>query len=168
MSRKLILKRKDESTLTLAGLDAFLARLLHEIPAAGEPGPACESRFFPAPTRGVAPQVDGDWKNFVRPELEASFSESRNRIAEDLKRIREVGRGGYELDVPRENRWEWVHGLNQARLALATIHGLGEQELDRKVPMEASASFAAFQIQFYALLQEWFLAEEEGDGAESD
>jgi hypothetical protein len=159
MSRKLILERKDEQTLRLSGLDAFLTRLIQEIPATGDPGPACESRFFPPLTGGRDPRMDGDWKQFVRPELEELFSESRRRIARDLEGLRPTGRGCYALEIPEANRWEWIHGLNQARLALAAIHGLGEAELEKKVPLEPSASFAAFQIQFYALLQEWLLAD---------
>lgn len=159
MSRKLILERKDEHTLRLSGLDTFLTRLLQEVPSAGEPGPACEARFFPKPTAGQDSKADGDWKQFVRPELEELFSESRRRIARDLEGICATGRGGYALEIPEANRWEWIHGLNQARLALATVHGLGEAELEKKVPLEPSASFAAFQIQFYALLQEWLLSD---------
>jgi hypothetical protein len=166
MSRKLILERKDEQTLRLSGLDVFLTRLLQEIPSAGEPGPACEGRFFPKPTGGQDARVDADWGQYVRPELEGLFSESRSRVAKDLEGIRPTGRGGYAVEIPEAHRWEWIHGLNQARLALATIHGLGEAELEKKVPLEPSASFAAFQIQFYALLQEWLLSDGPVEGQE--
>ena len=159
MSRKISLRRKDEHTLTLSGLDSFFADLLREIPVAGIPGSAAEERLFPAPTAGLDLETDADWSEYVRPELEAQFSESRNRVAEDLKTLRDLGRKGLELDIPDAHRWEWVHGLNQARLVLAASHGLGEAELEEMVPLTPAAAMAAFQIQFYAVLQEWLLTD---------
>jgi len=159
MSRKLTLKRKDADTLTLSGLDSFLCEMLQSIPVLGTPGEASAERFFPSPTGGKEAQVDEDWASYVRPELEEQFSETRNCIAEDLKKMRDKGRSGMELDIPDIHRWQWIHGLNQARLALATVHGLGEAELEQNVPLQAPAAMAAFQIQLYGLLQEWLLTE---------
>lgn len=165
MSRRLTLRRKDAHTLTLGGLDSFLAGILREVPETGEPGPSEESRFFPAPTGGKHPELDRDWETYVRSELKEGFGEARRRVAEDLEKVRDLGRRGMEVDIPEAHRWEWVHALNQARLALATRHGLGEAELEEKVPLEGEAALAAFQVQFYGLLQEWLLAEQPGEGA---
>ncbi len=163
MSRRISLRRKDPQTLTLSGLDAFFADLLREIPMAGTPGALSEDRLFPSPTEGRDREADADWREYVRPELEEQFSESRSRIAADLELMRDTGRKGFELDIPEANRWEWIHGLNQARLALATVHGLGEEELEELIPLQPAAAMAAFQIQFYALLQEWLLTEFQED-----
>ncbi|MEY5025984.1 MAG: hypothetical protein RLZZ244_1512 [Verrucomicrobiota bacterium] len=168
MSRRLSLSRKDEKTLLLSGLDEFLAGVLLRVPREGAPDEASEERFFPSPTEGQDLRTEEDWEEHVRPELEARFGAARAVVASDLQGMRAGAKRGREVEIPEAHRWEWIHALNQARIALAARHRIGEGELeDGVVGGKGEMAMAVFQVQFYGVLQEWLLAggEEEGAGA---
>lgn len=158
MSQRMTLRMKDTETLVLEGLDEFLLGLLREIPRAGVPSAASRERFFPKPTAGRHPEADGDWQDFVEPELEDRFSQNRNRVAEDLRGLQDRGRAGWELEIPKGHVGPWIHALNQARLSLSCVHGLGDRELDEDIPPPGTRGVVLFQVRFYGLLQEWMLS----------
>jgi hypothetical protein len=139
-------------------MDEFLSGLLLEIPEAGAPSPQARERLFPKPTAGRNPETDQDWADFIQPDLEDQFSKNRNRVAEDLRGMRNLGRKGWELDIPREHLAEWIHALNQARIALSCLNNLGEKDLDEQTPLHGPSGLLVFQIQFYGVLQEWMLS----------
>jgi hypothetical protein len=158
MSQRMTLRMKDDETLVLSGLDEFLTGLLREIPGAGVPSAASRERFFPKPTGGLHPETDGDWQDFVQPELEGRFSQNRDRVAEDLKGLRDLGRAGWEVEIPLGHVGQWIHALNQARLALSCENELGDRELEEDFPPPGKRGVMLFQIRFYGLLQEWMLS----------
>lgn len=164
MNRRISLRRKDPKTLTLGGMDSFLLDVLFQAPASGIPDPETASRFFPSPTAGADEEVDSDWAQFVHPEMEEHFEGSRGVLAGDLEKCRETAKNGFEVDIPDAHRWDWVQALNQARLALATLHGFGDEEQEEKSKEEPGPAMALFKVQFYGLLQEWLLTEfDDGD-----
>lgn len=161
MSRRLTLQAKDAATLLLSGLDGFLAELLLKIPESGAPHPESESRIFPSPSGGSEPEMDEEWREFVRPELESQFGWNRNLVAEDLKGLRtSVGRE-LELEIPQLHVGAWVHALNQARLSLVSCHHISDKALEEGPVLPGMEGMILFQIQFYGLLQEWLI--EAGD-----
>ncbi len=160
MSRKLTLHAKDPSTLVLSGLDDFLCSLLREVPESGFAHPDADARLFPSPTAGRDPEADQEWREFVRPDLEEQFAWNRNRVADDLLSLRFEAHRGAALDIPMENLPAWIHALNQARLCLSAQFKLGDEEGEEEGSdaHPAPEGVAVFQMQFYGLLQEWFLA----------
>jgi hypothetical protein len=158
MSRKLILRSKDASTLVLSGMDEFLGSLMRDIPLLGTPSSGSEQRLFPNPTGGREVEADADWREFVRPELEDHFAQNRDIVEEDLQGIRDSRNGELEVEIPRAHLPQWIHALNQARLALDAMHGLGERELEENTEVSGEEGLVLFQIQFYGLLQEWMLS----------
>lgn len=158
MSRKLTLRAKDSKTLVLAGMDEFFGSLLREIPLLGTPASGSERRLFPDPTGGRDPDADADWQEFVRPELEEHFAMNRDVVEEDLQGIRDAGAGGLEVEIPLAHLSQWIHALNQARLALNAQYNLGDRDLEEDTDLSAEEGLVLFRIQFYGLLQEWMLS----------
>jgi len=84
----------------------------------------------------------GDWKKYVKPELETLFDEARHLVAKDLEGAeRFVEEGGdderpedlgeqvyYSLEVSGEHVEQWNSTLNQARLLMNEVHDLAESE----------------------------------------
>jgi len=161
MSRRLTLQAKDSTTLVLSGLDDFLADILSRVPEAGTPRPETESRLFPSLSAGREPEMDADWREFVRPELEAQFEWNRDVVAEDLKGLHSEGRRGIALEIPQSHVPAWVHALNQARLSLVARHGVSEEALEEGLVVPGLDGLVLFQVQFYGMLQEWMI--EAGD-----
>ena len=158
MSRKLTLRTKDSKTLILSGMDEFLGGLMRDIPLLGTPSSQSEQRLFPDPTGGREAEADADWREFVRPELEDYFAANRDVVEEDLEGLRESKGGGLEVEIPMAHLPQWIHALNQARLALNTKHNLGERELEEDDELSGEVGLVLFHIQFYGLLQEWMLS----------
>ncbi len=161
MSRRLTLQVKDAQTLVLSGLDDFLSDILCRIPEAGAPHPDSDARLFPPLSAGREPEMDADWKEFVRPELESQFSWNRDVVAEDLKGLRSEGRRGITIEILQAHVPAWVHALNQARLSLVARHSVSEEALEEGSLVPGLEGLALFQIQFYGMLQEWMI--EAGD-----
>jgi hypothetical protein len=158
MSLKLTLRAKDAKTLVLSGMDEFLGALLRDIPLLGTPSSGSEQRLFPGPTGGREAEADADWQEFVRPELEDFFATNRDVIEGDVQEMRDARGGGLEVEIPMAHLPQWIHALNQARLALHTQHQLGERELEEDGELSGEDGLVLFQIQFYGLLQEWMLS----------
>ena len=158
MSRKLTLHNKNPNTLVLSGLDDFLGALLRDVPEIGTPTAGSERRLFPDPTGGREIQADADWREFVRPELEEHFALNRDVVRDDLQQMRPARGGVFELEIAVAHLPQWIHALNQARLALDAQHQIGERQMDEESELSGEEGLALFQIQFYGLLQEWMLS----------
>jgi len=109
-------------------------------------------RLFPEPVRGKEEAQEttgmdddeegivGDWKKYVRPELETLFDEARQVVAKDLERVQEFREEGGEglddqgdqtfhsLEVSGEHVEQWNSTLNQARLLMNEVYELAESE----------------------------------------
>lgn len=157
MSRKLTLRSKDPDTLLLSGLDEFLAAILRDVPELGTPSAGSEGRLFPDPTGGRDTQADAEWRELVRPELEEHFALHRDVVRDDLDRMRAARGGAFEIEIAVAHLPHWIHALNQARLALDAQHRIGERQLEEEPGLSGEEGLALFQLQFYGMLQEWFL-----------
>jgi hypothetical protein len=158
MSLRLTFRTKDSETLVLGGLDDFLGALLLEVPEQGTPSSESEHRLFPDPTGGREEQADADWRDLVRPELEEQFALNRDAVREDLQQMRKVPSGTLEVEIPRSHLPQWIHALNQARLAIDAIHDFGDRNADDEVELPGEEGLALFRLQFYGLLQEWMIS----------
>ncbi len=160
--------RPDDQTVRLSRLDAFLAELLRRIPKSADPGDnaAARTRLFSAPSHDDAEtELVEDWREYVAPELRRIFLTTLEVIEGDLPKLQIDKKSGEgTLSIPLSHLESWIHGLNQARLALAASHDFTEEEMERSLPLGADPrALALVQVRFYGVLQELFLRELEGD-----
>lgn len=162
------ISRPDEETVRIARLDSLLADLLRRIPQSADPGDsaAARARLFSAPSHDEAEsELVDDWREYIEPELRRLFLSSIEVIAGDLKKLHlDKADGGSAISISAGHLEAWVHGLNQARLALVARHDFSEAEMERILPLDGNPrALALLQVRFYGILQEVFLRELEGD-----
>jgi len=162
------ISRLDEQTLQISQLDPLLGELLHRVVASADPtgSAAAQERLFSKPSED--PEESGfieDWQEYVKPELRHLFQSALEVISGDLGRMRAEGsEGGSTLTIPMSHVESWIHGLNQARLALSARHAFTEEDMDRILPLAGDPhSLALLQVRFYGILQELFLQELDDD-----
>ena len=156
-------RRRDENTLLLTGLDAFLLELLRQLDASAtleSDDPALE-RFFPAPSAEEENGINRDWREYVVPELHHLFEEARIILQRDLETVEPVPGDPNKVSVviPLQHGNAWLCALNQARLALAERHRVTGEDMELRLPMivRTDRDFALLQIQFYGLIQEFLI-----------
>jgi hypothetical protein len=128
--------------------------LITELPAlaAGETvSEKTRDRLFPSPIspevlvdEDMATQAE-DWDEFVRPDLEDSFSQDRDVVAESLQKVElvdvteflspeqiEEWSGEFpqlrRVTVPKEHTDSWYSALNQARILMNEEYEVAESE----------------------------------------
>jgi hypothetical protein len=158
------ISRVDGQTLQISQLDPLLRELLQRIVASADPSgsAAAEQRLFSRPSDDPEESaLIEDWREYVEPELRRIFQSDLEVIDGDLTTLREESpEGGSELTIPLSHLESWVHGLNQARLALSARHAFTEEDMDRILPLAGDPrSLALLQVRFYVILQEFFLQE---------
>lgn len=156
------IQRLDPETVELSPLNTVVTELLQRIvPSAANDDPAVAARLFPDPSGGADRALDEDWKSYVEPDLRQLFQSALETVAEDIacldmhgpKRLR-------SLRLPLSHLDPWIHGLNQARLAIAARHNLTELELEDEVIVDdEERALAVLQTHFYGFLQQAFLRE---------
>lgn len=154
--------RIDEQTIAIGPLDLFSTELLHQIHLSANPGDNREARerLYPPPTHGDDKEFEQDWKDYVEPGLADLFATSIEVIENDIAEFPPARPASdhHTLHLPVKNLEAWIHGLNQARLALAARHGFTEKDIDSPIPMDGDMkALALFQVHFYGWLQECFL-----------
>jgi Domain of unknown function (DUF2017) len=162
------ISRIDGQTLRISHLDPLLGELLQRVVTSADPtgSEAAQERLFSKPTDD--PEESGfveDWREYVQPELRHIFESALEVINGDLVTMRaEEGGGGRTLTIPINHVESWIHGLNQARLALSARHAFSEEDMERILPLAGDPhSLALLQVRFYGILQELFLQELDGD-----
>ena len=159
----MLIERLDEQTVALRDLDLLCCELLHQIAISAEPGDseAARARLFSSPSGGREPELDAAWKEYVEPGLAQLFRSALDVVRGDLQDFPAADPAeDYSLLIPVKHLESWIHALNQARLAITARYDFTDQEMEDKVPLEGDGrAFALFQVFFYGVLQEWFLAE---------
>ena len=160
--------RPDEKTVLLSRLDALLSELLRRVPQSADPGDsaAARERLFSAPTHdGQEEELLSDWRDYIEPELAKLFLSSLEVIERDLKKLRiDKATGEATLSLAASHLDAWIHGLNQARLALSARYDFTDEDMERSLPLGGDPrALALLQVRFYGILQELFLRELEGD-----
>lgn len=143
-------------------MDLFCAELLHQIrlSATVEEDSAVQDRFFPSPSAGKDPEFDEEWSEYVGSELAELFESHLATIDGDLADFPPTSTvsGEHTLHLPIKHLEAWVHGLNQARLAIATRYGFEEKDMEKDLAADGDVrSLALFQVHFYGWMQECFL-----------
>ena len=160
--------RPDEQTVLLSQLDALLSELLRRIPQSADPGDnaAARARLFSLPTHDEEEtDLIEDWRQYVEPELARLFLSSLEVIDGDLRKMHvDQMSGDATLSIATGNLESWIHGLNQARLALNARYEFSEDDMESTLPLGGDPrALALLQIRFYGILQELFLRELEGE-----
>jgi hypothetical protein len=174
--------RTDTRDVLIGPLDGFCIDLLQSLVAAADPDqhPSSRSRIFPDPS-STDDDINSEWAEFVAPDLETQFIEhlaviendlasmEKHRASETFARVAEDAPDDEDSDlpvlhIPADHLDSWVHGLNQARLALHARYGLpdGNDELEidfNDVPL----AFAVGQMHFYGMLLQCLLQVQELD-----
>jgi hypothetical protein len=162
------ISRLDGETLQISQLDPLLGELLRRVVAGADPtgSAAAQERLFSKPSEDPEEAAFfEDWREYVEPELRHIFQSALEVIDGDLVTMRAEGAGGGStLTIPMTHLESWIHGLNQARLALSARHAFTEEDMDRILPLAGDPqSLALLQVRFYGILQELFLQELDSD-----
>jgi Domain of unknown function (DUF2017) len=156
------IRRLDEQTVVISGLDAFCCELLHQITVSAQSdNAAARARLFSSPTRAREPELESDWRKYVHPELQQIFQSAREIVESDLKDFPvDPAADFHTLPIPVSHLEAWIHSLNQARLALAASFEFREEEMEREIATDGDTrALALFQTHFYGFLMEYFLRE---------
>ena len=162
------ISRLDGQTLQISQLDPLLGELLRRVVASADPAGSAtaQERLFSKPSDDPEETtLIEDWREYVEPELRHIFQSALEVIDGDLMKMRAEGAsGGSTLTIPMIHLESWIHGLNQARLALSARHAFTEDDMDRILPLGGDPhSLALLQVRFYGILQELFLQELDAD-----
>ena len=110
----------------------FVSALL-ELPALLAPrqNGSVDRRLCPDPT--VDNDLNEDWERFVRPELFALLASSREIVLRDLGSLQaadpETPIGPWTLTIPGEHLKAWMSALNAARLTIAELFRISEEDM---------------------------------------
>lgn len=153
-------ERSDKKTLRAFGIAPALHEVIASIPAVanGRREKNAKGRIFTRP--GADAALDEDWKTLVEPELAHLFESSTETVAKDLSTLaRSEDEEGLELRIPLAHVDAWLNCLNQARLVLASRIGYTEEDHMREFtgPPKNAREMVIFQIELYALMQEWLI-----------
>jgi hypothetical protein len=154
--------RLDEQTLVIAGMNSRVCELIKQIPDCAEvdDDDAARARLFSSPSGGAFPQIDGDWKSYVEPDLRELFQSAKEVVKEDLADFPpSKAEPFYTLEIPVKHLSSWINALNQARLAIGARYALTEHDMEHESEAQDVKALAIMQIHFYGNLQAHFLTE---------
>lgn len=164
---------RNNGTLEISEIDPFLAELLRQVPASGNPEsiPAAEARIFSPPADAAKhPNVCAEWKLYVEPELRRIFESATETVERDLQQLgdQEKPFANSTLRIPVDHSEAWLNALNRARLALAAKFDFSEAELSDhyRSPIGSRRDLSLFQVNFYGFLQEFILRELDCDSSQ--
>jgi len=160
--------RLDANTVCLSELNGLVTELLRRVVPSADPGDnsAARARLYSAPTHDAEEtEFLEDWEAYIEPELSKLFLSSRELIEADLQKLRiDPATGEGAICIPSSHIDGWIHGLNQARIALAARFDFTEDEMEGViVPSTDGRAFALVQVYIYAGLQQLFLSQLEHD-----
>lgn len=150
-----------EDRFGFRGIHPLIADLVRAIPKLIDSrnlSEAAENRLFPPPgDEDEVGDLCDDWSAFVQPGLLEHFSGARDRVASDLRGMREADDGsGMEFEIPVKHIDEWLNVLNQVRLALVATVGLDGAELESVDPPDllSERGVALFQVNLFGFMQQ--------------
>jgi hypothetical protein len=136
-------ERRPDGGLAIEGLTPPFVFILFELPGLLGPDQPDEvkQRLFPDPSSDD--QIRKDWARLVHPELYALLASAREIVQKDLGKL--VPDGALcRLEIPAPHIQAWISGLNAARLALGTLHGIEDE--DDLNPFGAAADEAGEEV----------------------
>ena len=97
--------------IEISELDPFLAELLRQIPASGNPDgvAAAEQRLFSSPANRRETELCAEWKMYVEPELRRLFQSATETVAADLEQLNgnEKSVANRTLRIPAKHADAW-------------------------------------------------------------
>jgi hypothetical protein len=151
--------RASSDAWELRDIHPLFAGLLAELPEVAARHRTARARLYPEPVGADGDaELQRDWQEHVRPELERHFASSREVVAGDLSALGRHG-PGTRLVIPSAHLDAWLNALNQARLILVEENRLGAADLDGGEPPDLATrrGLALLKVHFYAQLQEWLV-----------
>ena len=149
-----------EGDLAMVGFDETSLYLLNDVPSIlhYRTDPGVRARMFPDALPDDREANDA-WHNAMDAELEYLFASAEELVLKDLEGLGESG----VLKIPATHRDAWMSGLNQARIILAELYGLVEEDMENSRPDPSrDRDVAVYRIQFYAWLLEILLEAQSG------
>jgi hypothetical protein len=161
----------DEKCIRISGIPPLLALMLRELPEILElrDSPDAEARLFPNPT-AKDDTVNREWHQVAAPELRHLFVSAGETVARDLTAVTpdETAPEHYQVTFPVEHVNAWMSALNQARLILAAVHKIRDQDMNRTdFDPKSSKDVAALRIHLLGYLLHLFVDLENGDEPEN-
>jgi hypothetical protein len=139
------LRRTPDGDLILDHLAPAFVHVLHELPGLldKDQPDAVKDRLYPLP-RAEDDEANEEWRRLVHPDLFALVASAREVVTRDLATMGPSEDApapslltGWRLEIKKEHIPGWLSALNAARLALGTLYGLEEPDLnDDFVPEE--------------------------------
>lgn len=165
-------ERTDEGLL-LRHLPHPLVACLLEVPAILESGrdERLRSTVHP-PVHPGDPDEEREWRRIAGDELLHLYAGRARIVAKDLESLALEPQGGrFRLEIPESHRAAWLSSLAAARLILAEIHDIDEEDMQAERDFEepTAKDVALWRIDALALFQELLIhgPGELGDAAES-
>jgi hypothetical protein len=160
----------DEKRIRISGIAPVLAIVLRELPQILEQrdSPDAHARLFPPPT-SADDKINKEWHQMVGPELRHLFVSAGETVTRDLTGLAHTKSRPetYEITFPVEHVRAWMSALNQARLILAEIHKIDDEDMNRAdLDPRNPKHVAAFRIHLLGYLLHLFVELETGDGPE--
>ncbi len=157
----------DEKHIRISGIAPVLAVMLRELPEILElrDSPDAHTRLFPKPT-SADDKINKEWQQMVGPELRHLFVSAGETVGRDLAGLAgsESSPETYEITFPVEHLRAWMSALNQARLILAEIHEIDDEDMKvTDLDPHNSKHVAAFRIHLLGYLLHLFVELETGD-----
>ena len=157
----------DEKHLRVSGIAPVLAIVLRELPEILEQrdSPDAHDRLFPNPT-SADDKTNMEWQQMMRPELRHLFVSAGETVARDLAGLAasESSAEAYAITFPVEHLKAWMSALNQARLILAEIYEIEDDDMNvTDLDPHNPKHVAAFRIHLLGYLLHLFVELETGD-----
>ncbi|HEX8311868.1 MAG TPA: DUF2017 family protein [Chthoniobacteraceae bacterium] len=148
----------DEEGIVLGKVDGFVTELLRGIIThAQSDDPHVQRRLFSEPTGGREPEFEGEWAEYVHPDLQDTFRSALDVVQGDIAHLSQTNFPA-AVKIPIHHLDAWLSGLNQARLAISERYRFTEEEMEEEMGGGQDArTMALFQMHFYGLLMECFL-----------
>ena len=159
----------DESWI-LEALNPIEWRFLSELPhlaSGSDLPPQARKRLKPDPIDPLQAlesdesSFEEDWREFVEPDLDRLFAESRDRVVDDLASASRNAEAPLpeRIEIPNENSEHWFSVINQARLLMNEAHGIADasERFDPEVFGESEKGVERIlllaQYEFYTAIQ---------------
>ena len=157
----------DEKHICISGIAPVLAIVLRELPEILEQrdSPVAQTRLFPKPT-SADDRINKEWQQMNGPELRHLFVSAGETVARDLAGLAgsQPSKETFEITFPVEHLKAWMSALNQARLILAEIHKIDDEDMNRAdLDPQNPKHVAAFRIHLLGYLLHQFVELEAGD-----
>jgi Domain of unknown function (DUF2017) len=161
----------DEKHVRISGIPPVLAAMLRELPEILElrDSPEAHPRLFPDPT-AADEKINKEWRQMAGPELRHLFVSAGETVVRDLTALTADGKGQetHHVAFPVEHVNAWMSALNEARLILAEVHKIDDQEMSRTdFDPRSPTHMAALRIHLLGYLLHLFVELDDGDEPEN-